>query len=664
MKPTQTNLFFRFFSSNLSVCAVLVTATLFVYANALFNPFIWDDHGLIIGNPLIKSFGNVAQIFQSNVLGGRGESFYRPLQMLSYALDYQLWGLNPVGFHLTNALLHAASGIVLFFLIDALFFRRGVSFLTALFFLVHPVQTESVVYISSRADLLAAFFMLLACLCYKKYLDQSGRHLLGAACVFAGAALLTKEYALITPALFALVHLSDARKSSWAGLIPVGLMAAIYAAARFGVEVSGAVKTTLAQRLPGVFIAFFEYVRLLIWPQDLHMGYGLKIFSWMDWRVWAGLVILGMVCWGGIKHYRHRLVFFSCAWFLAALLPVVNLYPMNAYMAEHWLYVASIGFFTGLSLITIGAMSRWKYAAVAVVLAMTAIYAGLTVRQNLLWREPAAFYQRIIRLNPSFIEAYNNLGAVYAQEGKWREAGLYFKKALELKPSNPEALSNLARIEQQLGRDEAAMRLIQQAQDPSVFDSETLNNQGLAMYHQGKTREAEQLYRRAIAARATNKEALNNLANVLLEQGSLEEARKHYEQALSVDPFYVEALNNLGFLYSRLGDGEKAREYYIKALELKPEYIEANNNLGLLYFETGEDELAMAHLGTVLSQDPGNLDALNVLGVIYGKRGAYEMAEEAFTKVLRIKPDYVSAIKNLSKVKEMKAAAAKGENDR
>jgi len=658
MKPIQPNLPFRFLSSKALACSLLVGATLLIYAKALFSPFIWDDHGLIVNNELIKSPGNLAPIFQRNVLGGSEESFYRPLQMLSYKFDARLWGLNPFGFHLSNILLHAATGIALFFLIDALFAQRAVSFLTALFFLIHPIQTESVVYISSRADLLVALFILLSCLCYERYLVRGKKRLLAGACVFVAAALLSKEYAVIAPALLVLIHLAHEKRSSWEGLIPVGLLAIVYAAGRFGDEVSGAVKTTLMDRLPGSFVALFEYARLLLWPQDLHMGYGLMVFTFADLRAWAGLVILGMLCLGAIYWRGRRTVFFACAWFLAALLPVANIYPMNAYMAEHWLYTASIGFYLGVSLMIVGISAPLKHMAGALVVVLAVIYGVLTAAQSLVWGEPVAFYQRIIRLNPSFVQAYNNLGAIYAEKGNWQEAELYFKKALAMKAANPEALSNLVRVTQEMGRDQEAMSLMQQTMDKSVFDSETLNNQGLAMYYDGTAQEAKELYRQAIEARATNKEALNNLANVLLEEGDLEEAKKYYEQALSLDPQYIEAMNNLGFLHFRLNDRPKAREYYEQALLLEPDYIEANNNLGLLLYEEGNEELAKVYLENVLSQDPNNLDAMNVLGVIYGKHGQYEKAEAMFVRILQIKPDYVSAIKNLSKAREMKTAGA------
>ena len=145
--------------------ALIVAATLLVYANALGNAFLWDDHFLVVGNTAIKHWANVATIFVHPLFPDAiGSRYYRPLQTLTYLLDYQLWGLRPWGFHLTNMLLHAGTAVLLYRLGLVVLRDARAALAGALLFAVHPIHTEAVTYVSGRSDPLAAFLMLAAAL--------------------------------------------------------------------------------------------------------------------------------------------------------------------------------------------------------------------------------------------------------------------------------------------------------------------------------------------------------------------------------------------------------------------------------------------------------------------------------------------------------------------
>jgi hypothetical protein len=149
--------------------AVLVAVTLLVYSGALQNGFVWDDDVLVVHNSEIRSLAGVPGLFARDTLPGRElGDYYRPLQTLSYAVDYQLWGLDPFGFHLTSVLIHAAAALLLYRLAARLLGAREPALAAALLWAVHPVHTEAVTYVSGRSDPLAAALMLASLLLFAR----------------------------------------------------------------------------------------------------------------------------------------------------------------------------------------------------------------------------------------------------------------------------------------------------------------------------------------------------------------------------------------------------------------------------------------------------------------------------------------------------------------
>jgi len=316
------------------------------YINTLDNPFIWDDVYLIKDNPILSDFKNIPQLFVKNIGGDTYTfAFYRPLQPLTYMIDQVFYDLDARGYHVTNILIHIFVALSLFFLITTIFKDRWMALLASLLFVVHPLHTEAVTYISGRADLLVALFILLTFIYYVRFLDSRDEFNYGFSLFFFFLALLSKEYALIVPFLFGVYHFSLNKALPIARLSVFIIIGGAYAFLRQW-EILGEiityedVHTTLAERIPGVFVAITDYLRLLVWPTDLHMGYGLKLFDALDPRAILGVALLvGMIYVILRKRKKEPLLCFSVAWFLVGLFPVLNIYPINAYFAEHWVNI-------------------------------------------------------------------------------------------------------------------------------------------------------------------------------------------------------------------------------------------------------------------------------------------------------------------------------------
>ena len=203
--------------------ALIILLGFTVYANSLKGGFIWDDAALVRDNAFIKDWSKAGHLLVENIGSGAFTEFssYRPLQMLSYSLDYSVWKLDVFGYHLTNILLHLLSALLVYWLISLLFSKPSLSFLTSILFVAHPVHTEAVSYISGRSDTLCAIFMLL-CLVYYIKEGSLGNGMVSLLIPLTYVlALLSKEYALITPALLLVYNYSFKKK------IPVKYFSAI-----------------------------------------------------------------------------------------------------------------------------------------------------------------------------------------------------------------------------------------------------------------------------------------------------------------------------------------------------------------------------------------------------------------------------------------------------
>lgn len=484
---------------SLASIAVIILLGSVIYLNSLTGSFIWDDNNLIKDNSVIKSWSNIFDIFTSgNVSTYTGKTFhiYRPMQMLTYMGDYSLCILNPIGYHLTNILLHILAAILLYRLISLISSDRFISFVTAALFVVHPVHTEAVSYISGRADPLAAVFALLCFILYVKYLHKKNVTLFVLVILSYAASLLSRENMLVLPALLLLYNYSFKKKIDWKMMWTLIATASSYIALRltllkeFLPNFNAVQKTTVAQRLPGLFAAVAKYVKLIAWPQDLHMEYGDKVFGFSYLPAIVGAVLVGLIIYCAFRARKSgsQLTTFALLWFLIALIPVSNIYPIGAYMAEHWLYFPSIGLFliTAVFLRSIAAGRFMKVIAALIVILLIARYSYLTILQNLHWQDPVDFYERTLNYAPRSIRANNDLATTYEKAGMHDDAIDVYSRMLKEDPEHPDIYVNLAAIYIIKGDTEQAVSLCKKAIALEPNNATAHNNLAVAYYLQGK----------------------------------------------------------------------------------------------------------------------------------------------------------------------------------
>jgi tetratricopeptide (TPR) repeat protein len=641
-------------------CAIILIAVIgfSIYVNSLKGEFIWDDDFLVKDNLYIRNLSNIGDIFSESIFPEavlEETGFYRPVQIVSYLVDYSLWKLDVRGYHLTNVLLHVLVAIAIFWLINILFGDFILSLFTSILFVAHPIHTEAVSYISSRSDSLAALFMLLCFIFYIKEQKSNKIIFYFSAILCYLAALLSRELSFILVILLLLYHYTFKQSFKLRSFLSLLFITFGYILLRFTVLKhifpDVVVTTTFFQRLPSFFAAITSYLSLLLFPFHLHMEYGIKFFQFSDPKVIIGVLVISVLLiflWR--KGRKNALVFFSILWFFILLLPVSNLYPINAYMAEHWLYLPSLGFFliaaSGLSYVYKD--KRYRNAAVIFTAALVCFYSYLTVKQNEYWRQPKSFYERTLKYAPDSARVYNNLGLLYANDGENEEAAVLYKKAIEIDPNYARAHNNIGVVYREMEKNQEAIVSYRKAVELNPKYAQAYNNLGRVYSAVGKSQEAIDAYKKAIEISPNYIKAYNNLGVVYSVMGNREEAEAMYMQAMEINSNYALTYNNLGSLYSNEGKNEKAISLYKKAIEIDPAYEQAYNNLGDLYRGLGRVEETIGAYEKAVEINPSFAQGYNNLGNMYNIVDRREEAINAYEKALEINPGYVDIYRNFA----------------
>ncbi len=444
----------RIFSRSTSVLLLLVLV-IFLYANSLRGDFVWDDRALVTNNSFIHPVCQWKNILLTDLAAGSQKSFnfYRPLQNLSYCINYCLGGLNPVIFHGVSVAGHACVAIAGYFLLLALTGKQGVSLCASLIWAAHPVHTSVVAYISARADILCAFFLLVSWIAYIKTKSQTTVcwSLVCLGCYVL--ALLAKEHAIIFPVLLGAYHLTQPK--TWQPKLFLGLLAltVFYLGWRLTVvyDVLFPLRydVPLYLKIPGFFVAVVQYFKLLFFPQQLHMEYGNFLFTTgnttfrLGLMLWLGL--LGLFFWW---RQRKPLVALGIGWFMVTLLPV-SIFPINAYMAEGWLYFPSWGIWLATCCLVTEGLKNFRWESQVRNLSLVGYLLFLsygTVVHNNYWHNALSLFEYTARFAGQSARVHFLLGQENLRLGRNSEAAENFRKVVRLDPSDHEAAAYLCQL--------------------------------------------------------------------------------------------------------------------------------------------------------------------------------------------------------------------------
>ena len=576
-----------------------------IYANSLGGEFVWDDQHLIKNNVHIRSWSNIPRIFTSDWGAGSGEAytFYRPLAILSHLFNYSFSGLNVTAYHLTNIILHILVSLVLYWFIVLLSGNRIISFFASLLFSAHPVHTEVVAYASGRVDSLAALFVLLAFAFYLRSIASGNHVFTGISALAFVLALCSKENSIILPGLLILYHFAFRRKIKISVYAPVIFVAVLYIFLRAfilkAVPLGVPPFASVIERLPGFFVAIPKYLRILVLPINLHMEYGDRLFSFADARVLFGAVLAAfLIIFAVARRKRDPLLCFSIGWFFIGLIPVSNLYPIAFYMAEHYLYLPSVGFFLLLGSLLFY-LCRNKKVSILVIFfigIVTLLNSYLTIAQNNYWKEPIAFYERTLAFAPGSWRVWHNLASVYAAEGEDEKALDSYRRAVISAPDNAMSLNDMALLYRKMGFHSKAIALAERARKLQPELAEPINTLALLYFDSGFIEESVRLYEKAMEVDPGHEESYINLGDLYHSIGKNGKAVQLYQKAIELNSFSEDAYQDLGAELITVGRHEEAIGTFENLLEINPENPDAHNNLAVLYFYGGMHERSVIHL--------------------------------------------------------------------
>jgi protein O-mannosyl-transferase len=645
--------------------ALLFLATLVAYQHVVHAGFIWDDEMHLTQNPCIVGPLGLADIWTTRA------ARYFPLVLTTFWSEHAIWGLNPMPYHIVNVLLHATCAMVLWRVLGSLRVRGAL--LGAALWALHPVQVESVAWVTELKNTQSCLSYLLAVLFFVKWVsgDVQGAdrqpRLYGLALLFSALAMASKSSTVVLPVILALCAwwtLGSLGRRTIASLVPVALMSVAASALSLwtqNLEGANAPEWTrgLPERIAVAGRDFWFYLGKLAWPHPLIFIYP----RWnIDWTAGASYVPTAAMCalllvlWWRRKG-ALRPGFFAIGYFFVALIPVLGVLDQYfwrySFVGDHFQYLASIG---PLALAAAGICTAYgplgnqgKSLAAVFCGALLAVLGTMSWRQCATYRDVETLWRTTIALNPTCWMAYNNLGSSYLESGRLDDAAAQFQKAVDVRPDDVEAHYNLAVALADMGRREEAMTHDRRALEIDPRFEKAHNGLGDALLQAGDTGEAISQFQAALAIRPNFPEAEVNYGNAMLRTGRVEEAIAHFRRALEIDPGNAEAHSNLGSALLATGKKDEAVAHFERALAINPIFSTALVNLGNVRLLEGKPEAAATLYQRALQVSPRLAEAHNGLGVVLQQEGRLDDAIAQFRKALEINPRYPQAHQNLGK---------------
>jgi protein O-mannosyl-transferase len=533
------------------VCCCLALVTAALYSPVRHHQFVYlDDKEYVTENPHLQS-----GVTSSGVVWAFAHSYagnWHPLTWVSHALDCQIWGLNPMGHHLTNVVFHVANSVLLFLVLSRMTGACWRSALVAALFAWHPLQVESVAWISERKNVLSTFFCFLAFASYLGYVRRPRwpQYLLVLLCFALG--LMAKPMLVTLPFVLLLLDFWPLQRlrfvtlgSLWPALrpllwekVPLFLLAAASSLITYLVQKNaGALysfqQVSVSLRLCNALVSYAAYIGDLFWPAGLAVFYPFRVVPNL-WQV-AGSVLFLLAATGFVLRQWRQYPFLAVGWFwfCGTLVPVIGLVQTGGQaMADRYAYLPFIGLFIILAWglpVLLPRWPVWRWLVPAGAVGGLAACLMVTSQQLHYWTDNKALFERALAVTSNNAFAHLNLSESLRDEGDLDGAASHQREALRLNPGYKEAHHNL----------------------------------GVVLLLQGKVDEGIEQFQEALQIYPDYAIAHSNLAEALMGQGKVAPAIYHCQAALRLKPDLAEAQNNLAWLRAtqpdrRYRDGAEA----------------------------------------------------------------------------------------------------------
>ena len=627
-------------SIQILICLFLVAATSLTYYQVLDHEFLnFDDNRYVTENT------NITQgLTREGLIWAFTQSYisnWHPMTWFSHMLDFEIYGGDPLGHHLTNLLFHIANTLLLFGVLLKITGALWRSALVATLFALHPLNVESVAWVAERKNVLSTFFWLITMWAYADYAKQKavGAYLL--VLLFLVLGLMAKPMLVTLPFVLILLDFWPLKRWGWQNtgsaqnsgiktillekiplfLLVVGASITTYIVQKSWDAMRSTELRSLYSAIANAVVAYLQYLEKIFFPVELSVYYPHPGDSLPAWKALVCLGALLVITTWVVRAVRQApYLTVGWFWYLGTLVPVIGIVQVGEQaMADRYMYIPMIGIFIAIAwgLPELMKHKTKKNFMPLIVGNLITLLITLTWVQVSYWKNSRSLFEHAISVNnskaPSFVIVHNNLGHAIASDGQYEEAVMRYQQAIKINPHFAAAHNNLGVTLNELNRYDEAIKSFQQA----------------------------------IKIKSDYAEAHNNLANGLRQKGEVKQAIIYYDKAVRLKGDYAEPHFNLGVLLSQQGRDEEAVKQYRRALQIKPDFILAHDNLASLLSRQGDLEGAVAHYQQAINLDPGFSIAHNNLGTALAGQGRFEEAIIHFEQAINIDPDYRDAQNNL-----------------
>jgi Flp pilus assembly protein TadD len=601
---------------------LLVVCVGIVYAQSLRFDFVtYDDYELVYQNGnYLSDLSNIATSFKTHAFTThRAESgYYRPLVLISFILDYQLWQLHPSGYHLSNLLLHIIEALFVFVLLELLTRNAFSAFMGSLLFAFHPLQTGAVAWVAGRHDLLLGLFVIMMMIFYhlsRENETSQKKYYFLTVCSFA-CALFTKESAAFYLLLFPLYDLCVAKCSfvsliseRWknAYLIP-GIILIVYLLIRLRVfgEVIGAEKlygtTSLIERIQQLPAIIAENCKFIVSPVQLSIVHPMESLIWLrqPWMIlsWFIPLFLSAGIWWSWK--KDRIICFGLLWFSVGVLPVLGIFPLAVPILEHRLYVPLMGIAIVFGRLVYVVVSRTEQSKLrrsfpVVIVLFCAISSFMRLP---IWLNSETLWRDAIEKAPEESRSYFNLAGYYFERQQYDKTIDLIKTYIILKPDDFTGYSKLRQT----------------------------------LFMTGRYHEAAQVNRSLIHRSPKSSGRYLEAATMYEQLGQLDSAAAMYQEGLQVDSNFFDLRMHLGLVEERQGKLSEAESHLRRVVETQPQHASPLFSLGMFYARKHDDVKALQYLEEGLKFGSPPADVVNILVDYYNRNGHQDKAQEFLQK--------------------------------
>jgi len=647
---------------------IIALAGLLVYVNSLNGVFLLDDASSIAGNPTIRQLRALGDIFSTRA---HVTVQSRPILNLTLAINYAVSGTQVWSYHAINITIHIISGLLLFGITRRLLYNisaeysltytevLGMSFIIALLWTVHPLQTEAVTYIIQRAESLMGFFFLGTFYCFIRAVEKDlESHIwLILSVIFSVLGMATKEVMVSAPLLIILLdrsYFSGSFKQALnkKSLYYIGLaltwgiliLLVIKSGGNRGGTIGFGTGVPWAQYGKTQCEAIIRYIMLSAWPHPLVFEYGTftsnELNQWLPWAL-ALFPILTASVWALI--YKPKLGFLA-AWFFCILSPTSLVPGTSQMIVEHRMYLP-LAAVIAFGVITVyfywKKLFNQKNTALNFFIILCCLiasgYGAMTYSRNDVYKSSFRMWKETVAQKPQNALAHTMLAEEYVAQRNDEEALKEYTIAITINPALYLAQEEIALLYLRQNQDVLALDHIKEALRLFPTYPDALNSYGVLCVKHNQVNVAISYFDKAIALKSDYAEAYYNRGNAYASLVMHKQAIDSYLQALRIKPNTPSAYYNMGNSLVALNRKEEALEAYNSALRLKPNYPTAEYNIGNLLVELDRKQEALVHYQNAILLNPNYIDAVNNLGVLYYKLGRFKESEQIFSKGLKLK---------------------------